>query len=187
MIRCYHRILDLRHSHLDVQVLRILTGAIINNINDADGLPAIRLLHKSLELLGRLSSNICNNADIWIMYAQLTALKKTDVDEEKATQYLQQAHRVAISNPKWFSAEDTTLNVLELCCILAKAYLSCITNVTTVKKRKMLGSAKLSLQGVIKKVEEQQWNNLDIIEQSKRVEEYLTTVTNELERIQSNS
>jgi len=158
-------------------------NAIINNINDADGNPAFRLLQNSLTLFGRITSNIVNSPDIWRMYAQLTALKKTDIDEEKAAQYLQQAHRAAISNPKWFQSENTTQNVLELCCHLAQAYLRCATDITIVKKRKMLGSAKLSLQAIVKKVKEQEWNNENIIEQLTKVEEYLSIIMNEFEKI----
>lgn len=175
--------MDLKNSHLDVQVLQILTNAIINNVNDADGNPACRLLQNSLELFGRITSNIVNNPDVWRMYAELVVLKKTDVDQEKAAQYLQQAHRYATANPKWYQSEDTTLNVLELCYNLAQAYLRCVIDIAVVKKRKMLGSAKLSLQGVIKKIKEQEWNNTNIIDQLMEIEKYLTIITNELEQI----
>lgn len=107
MIQCYHRILDLKNHHLDVQVLDILTCAILNNIKDSDGNPSQRLLPKALELFGRISSFIPNDCHIWRMYGQLTALKQTDIDDEKAAQYLQQAHRVAVSDPKWFQQEET--------------------------------------------------------------------------------
>lgn len=71
MIRCYHRILDLKNHHLDVQVLDILTRAILNDINDSDGNPARRLLPRTLELFGRISSSVLNNSHIWRMYGQL--------------------------------------------------------------------------------------------------------------------
>ncbi|XP_072753473.1 tetratricopeptide repeat protein 27-like [Anoplolepis gracilipes] len=184
VIQCYHRILDLKNNHVDIQVLQILTNAMINNIIDADGNSVSRLLQNSLELFGRItSSNTINNPDIWRMYAELVALKKTDIDNERAAQYLQQAHRFATSNPKWSQREETTLNVLELCCNLAQAYLRCTKDIAVVKKRKMLGSAKLSLQGVVRKIKEQEWNNTNITEQLTKVEEYLTIITNELEQI----
>ncbi|KAG5315713.1 TTC27 protein, partial [Acromyrmex insinuator] len=182
VIRCYHRILDLKSNHLDVQVLQILTNAIVNNINDANGNPASRLLQNSLELFGRITSNILNNPDIWRMYAELVVLKKTDVNEERAAQYLQKAYRFITSN-SWSHSEAATLKVLDLCCDLAQAYLRCTTDIAVIKKRKMLGSAKLSLLGVVKKVKEQEWSNTNIIEQLIKVEEYLATITNELEQI----
>lgn len=174
--------MDLKGRHLDVQVLQILANAIINNINDADGNPASRLLRKSLELFGRLG--FTNSPDIWRIYAQLVALIETDANKEKATQYLQQAHRIATSDPHWFNSEDKTLYVLELCCDLAQAYLRCITD-NVDKKKKILGSAKLSLQGVAREVKKQEWSKSNIIEQLTKVEEYLTIVVNELDHVKS--
>ncbi|XP_076661524.1 tetratricopeptide repeat protein 27-like isoform X1 [Halictus rubicundus] len=183
VIHCYHRILDLKKNHLDVQVLDILTHAILNNLNDSDGNPAQRLLPKALELFGRISSVVLNNSDIWRMYGQLTALKKTDTDYEKAAQYLQQAHRAAISDTKWFQQEESTDNVLQLCCILTEMYLRCASDCDAKKKRSLLASAKLSLQGVVKKVKDQQWNNEKILTLSQKVDECLNTVVNDLEKI----
>ncbi|KAL0113816.1 hypothetical protein PUN28_011271 [Cardiocondyla obscurior] len=184
VIRCYHRILDLKNNHSDIQILQILTNAIINNINDADGNPASRLLQNALELFGRITSNVVNNPDVWRMYAELVALRKTDVDDERAAQYLQQAYRFITLHPKWFCNEDTSLNVLELCCKLAQAYLRCTPD-TAVKKKKLLGSAKLSLQGIVKKIKEQEWDNTNITAQLIKVEEYLAIITNELKQIKS--
>ncbi|XP_076685690.1 tetratricopeptide repeat protein 27-like [Andrena cerasifolii] len=183
VIRCYHRILDLKNHHLDVQVLDILTRAILNNINDSDGNPAQRLLPKTLELFGRISSSVLNNSHIWRMYGQLTALKKTDIDDEKAAQYLQQAHRAAVSDPKWFQREETVEDVLQICCLLAEMYLHCALECEAKKKRTLLASAKLSLQGVVKKVKDQEWNAEKILTRLQRVEEYLNIVKDELEKI----
>ncbi|XP_076631465.1 tetratricopeptide repeat protein 27-like [Colletes latitarsis] len=183
VIRCYHRILDLKNHHLDVQVLDILTHAILNNINDSDGNPAQRLLPKALELFGRISSSILNNPHIWRMYGQLTALKKTDIDDEKAVKYLQQAHRAAVSDPKWFQHEESIQSVLQLCCVLAEMNLHCASTSEIKKQRSLMGSVKLSLQGVVKKVKDQEYNNKNIPVHLKKVEEYLTIVTNKLEEI----
>ncbi|CAK9806155.1 Tetratricopeptide repeat protein 27 [Anthophora plagiata] len=107
VIRCYHRILDLKNRHLDIEILNILTNAVLNNINDSDGNPAQKLLPKVLELFGRISSITPNNSDIWRMYGELTALKNTDIDNDKVVRYLQQAHRIAVSDPKWLQQEES--------------------------------------------------------------------------------
>lgn len=60
VIRCYHRILDLKGKHVDIEILRILVNAIGNNLENCD----ISLLKKqTLELFGRLTSlvNILKN------------------------------------------------------------------------------------------------------------------------------
>ncbi|XP_076247464.1 tetratricopeptide repeat protein 27-like isoform X2 [Calliopsis andreniformis] len=183
VIRCYHRILDLKNHHLDVQVLDILTRAIINNIKDSDGNPAQKLLPKALELFGRISSFVRNNLHVWRMYGQLTALKKTDIGDEIAVQYLQLAHRVAVSSSKWFQQEDTIEDVLQICCLLAETYLRCASQCEVKKKRSLLASAKLSLQGVVKKVKDQDWITEKISTDLHKVEEYLNDVVNELDKI----
>lgn len=171
----------MKGTHLDVPVLRILTDAIIYDIYDANGNPASRLLQKSLELLGRLSSKV-DNAHVWRMYAQLTALKETDFDKEKAAHYLQQAYRVVTFDPHWSDNEDQTLYVFELCCDLAQAYLHCTTGEVS-KRRKLLASAKLSLQKVVKEVKKQECTRSNILESLTKVEEYLTTVVDQLNEV----
>ncbi|XP_034190160.2 tetratricopeptide repeat protein 27-like [Osmia lignaria lignaria] len=187
VIRCYHRILDLKNHHLDVQILDILTNAILNNINDSEGNPAQRLLPKVLELFGRISSFVHNNSDVWRMYGNLTALKNADTDDEKAVQYLQQAHRAAVSDLKWFQKEESTTKILQLCCTLAEMYLQCASKCEDKKRRTLLGSAKLSLQSVVKKVKDQQWDNDKISTSLQKVEEYLNTVIIELEKMKLNN
>lgn len=170
---------------MDIQVLQILTAAIKNDLTDVDsGTSASHLLQKCLELFGRINSTTINNPDFLRLYAQLLVLRKTDVDEERAAQYLQQAYHAATSNSTWYHSEDTTLDVLTLCSNLAQAHLDCATDVSDVKKRKILGSAKLSLQRVLKKVEEQEWSNVNIIKELTRVKNYFTTINNKF--IQTN-
>lgn len=175
--------MDLKDHHLDVQILDILTNAVLENINDSDGNPAQRLLPKVLELFGRISSSMPNDFNIPRMYGQLTALKNTDIDNDKAIQYLQQAHRIALSDPKWFKQEESIEKVLQLCCILGETYLHCATNSELKKKRTLLASAKLSFQGVVKKVGDQERNTEQISMLLGKVEEHLRTVINELEQI----
>ncbi|XP_043513485.1 tetratricopeptide repeat protein 27 [Frieseomelitta varia] len=183
VIRCYHRILDLKNHHLDVQILDILTNSILNNINDSDGNFTQKLLPKVLELFGRITSFIPNNSEVWRMYGQLTVLKKTDIDNEKAIQYLQQAHRIVLSDAKWLLHEESVEKVLQLCHILAETYLQYASNCELKKKRTLLASAKLSLQGVVKKVKDKEWNAEKIYVSMEKVEKYLNTVVAELEQI----
>ncbi|OAD62284.1 Tetratricopeptide repeat protein 27, partial [Eufriesea mexicana] len=183
VIQCYHRILDLKSRHLDIQILDILTNAVLNNINDSNGNSAQKLLSKVLELFGRITSFVPNNPDVWRMYGQLTILKKTDIDNDKAVQYIQQAYRIAVSNPKWLLQENSVEKVLQLCCILAEIYLQYSLSCELKKKRILLASAKLSLQGVIKTVKELKWNIEKITISLGKVEKYLNVVISELEQI----
>lgn len=173
----------MKSHHLDVQVLDILTNAVLNNVNDSNGISAQKLLPKVLELFGRITSFISNNSDVWRMYGQLIILKKTDVDNEKAIHYLQQAYRIAISDSKWLLQEESVEKILQLCCILAEIYLQHASNCELKKKKTLLASAKLSLQGIVKKVKDQEWNIDKICICLNRVERYLDTIIIKLEQI----
>ena len=183
VIRCYHRILDIKGQHLDVQILHILSKAIIEDINDAEENSARKTLPKALELFGRITSLIPNNSEIWRLYAELNALNDNDISNQKTAQYLQRAFRAAISDPKMFQQVDSVQSVLEVCIKLARAYEHCSRNCTAVQKRSMLGSAKLSLQSVVKKVKDQEWTEKEIVNSLQNIEERLGVITSELEKI----
>ncbi|XP_015179138.1 PREDICTED: tetratricopeptide repeat protein 27 [Polistes dominula] len=187
VIRCYNRILDLKNEHLDIQILEILTNAIVNDIKDADGkLCRNSLLVPTLQLFGRITSkNTFNNSDLWRLYSELTLLKKTDVDDQKAIQYLQKAYRAAVLDPKWYQKEDTTLSVLQLCCKLSQTYLRCSSYCEdNIKSKKaLLGSAKLILQGIVKKVKDVYSENAKVMISLQEVEKYLTEILSQLEKV----
>lgn len=177
VIMSYHRILDLKGQHIDVQILEILTQAIIQDKPDANEQPSRKFLQDALKLFGHLTSLVPNNADVWRMYGELTALKETDIDKQKAAQYLQRAHQAATANVTWVQTQESAKRVLELCHLLAHAYLASSKNCSLKQQRSMLGSAKLSLNGVVKRVKDQQWLDQLVISES------LQKVENDLEQI----
>ena len=184
VIRCYHRILELKSQHLDIQILRILAKAITNDIKDDEGNSSRKVLPKALELFGRITSFLPNNSEVWRLYAELNALNESELSNQKTAQYLQRAYRAAVSDPKWFQRLETTQNVLEMCIKLAQAYEHCSRNCSTVQKRAMLGSAKLSLQSVVKKVKDQELSEQgEILDRLQKVEERLAVILEELEKI----
>ncbi|XP_034947329.1 tetratricopeptide repeat protein 27 [Chelonus insularis] len=184
VIRCYHRLLDLKEKHVDILVLRILTEAVRKNINDSEGQPAGKLLHKTLELFGRLTALIHNDPDIWRLYAELTVVQKTDLDFQKAAQYLQRAYRSLTVDPKWLQTIESTKSVLQLCSDLGDTYLKCSENATILQKRSMLGSAKLSLQSVITKVKQERLTeHQDIVVMLESLENLLKLIVEELDKI----
>ena len=85
---------------MDIQVLTILSKAIINDIKDSDGNDSRKYLQKALELFGRLTAVVTTESDIWLMYGELTLLKNNNIDNQKAAQYYQKSFRAALSNPR---------------------------------------------------------------------------------------
>lgn len=57
-IKCYHRLLDLKNKHVDLEVLKILVQSVQNNVKDRFDKPGS--LHRKclLQLFGRLTSQV---------------------------------------------------------------------------------------------------------------------------------
>lgn len=130
---------------------------------------------------------VLTNSEIWRLYAQLTILNGTELDAQKAAQYLQRSYRAAISDSRWAESAEGTLNVLDLCIQLAEAYLNCYINVSIGQKRSMLGSAKLCLQSVLSRVKNQDLF-LDHEKISQRIEsldKLFENITTEFEKVKA--
>ncbi|KAK0158206.1 hypothetical protein PV328_009240 [Microctonus aethiopoides] len=186
VIRCYHRILELKGKHVDIQVLEILTKVINDKVSNSESESARKLLHQALELFGRLTALIQTNPHVWRLYAELTILNETDLDYQKAAQYLQRSYRASSADTKWFQKIESTKNMLQLCESLANAYLKCTHNVSVGIKRSMLGSAKLSLQSVITKVKQEKLEeHNEIVEILMSVENLLKHIVEELDKVKN--
>lgn len=184
VIRCYHRIVEIKGQHLDVQVLNILSRAIIDDINDAEGNSSRIILSKALELFGRITAALPNNSEVWRLYAELNSLQTDDINNQKTAQYLQRAYRASVSDAKWFQRIESVEHVLNMCIKLSDAYENCSKNCSDQQKRSLLGSAKLSLQSVIKKVKDQELSEKqEIIDHLMKVEEKLEIILSNLEKI----
>ncbi|XP_063976451.1 tetratricopeptide repeat protein 27 [Diachasmimorpha longicaudata] len=187
VIRCYHRILELKGKHIDLQVLNILTKAVGNDVIDADGQGSGKLMHKALELFGRITSMVYNDPDVWRLYAQLTVIQGNDVDFQKAAQYLQRAYRSTVADPRWFTDTYSIVNVLQLCHGLADAYLKCSATAQDRYKKVLLGSAKLAIQAVITKVKQEAIASEDVDMRLASLEDKLGIVIHELENVKQSS
>lgn len=207
VIRCYNRILDLKDKHVDIQVLEILTKAILKNFEcrDSDGNveESIKYREKLMILFGRLTAKVFRDSDLWRLYAEVTIgpLKNDDHEEEdveckgkhsrdikyqKAAQFLQNAYRIETADSKWFKSIQSTIKVLELCIYLADTYFSAIKNSTVEQKRSLLGTAKLSLQSVISKVKQEDLINDGCIgEAVDKLQGKLDRIVGELEGIKN--
>lgn len=58
-MKCYHRLMDLKSKHIDLEVLNILVLAVQNNIKDENDRPASENRKCLLQLFGRLTSQVC--------------------------------------------------------------------------------------------------------------------------------
>lgn len=84
MIKAYHRLLDIKEKYVDVDVLKALSSATRDNLNDANHVPIIKYRQKILELFGRLASLVVNDWQVYWYYADvvLSLAQRTDASDE---------------------------------------------------------------------------------------------------------
>ncbi|KAK2184913.1 hypothetical protein NP493_249g09042 [Ridgeia piscesae] len=158
VIRAYHRILDIQDRYTEVGVLTILVKAVCEDLPDAKGEPASKLLKPLKELFGRITSKVHKSADIWRLYSQLSLSVKdpSQEDRELALQYKQKAHHCATQAPNWEKKVSGAVDVAQDSLQLIDAYMECIDGVESdTKVVKMLSSAKLSIKSVLVKIKKQ--------------------------------
>lgn len=71
VVKAWHRLIDLKSSHEDDQVLEILTNAIVTDTKDIYGDPSGRLIKKAIKLIARLHATSASSSCVWICYYKL--------------------------------------------------------------------------------------------------------------------
>jgi hypothetical protein len=87
---------------------------------------------------------------------------------------------------RWFTTVEDANKVLNTCLRLAETSLNCIVNCSVVQKNAMLGSAKLCLQSVIKKLKDLMWEDQSAIAENLiKLEEYLKIILEEINTLKN--
>ncbi|KAK7601112.1 hypothetical protein V9T40_008553 [Parthenolecanium corni] len=186
VIRCYHRILDLKGKHTDTEVLRILVNALSNNSMQGD---MIALTKQAVKLFGRLTSMVLNNSEIWTLYASVTQLSEEESDEklQKIAQYYQKAQRIKASETNWEAFVDQCKDMIKLCLNLAEAQKQCSKCLPDLQATQHLNSAKLVLKSVAAKIKKSQTDvfgemNKDLLNEMQNLKNEIDTIDNLLRK-----
>ncbi|CAF0767576.1 unnamed protein product [Rotaria sordida] len=187
VIQAYHRLIDLKTKYMDKEVLQRLVHLLSeNNQNEI----WTKIYQKSLELFGRLTSQVTNDADIWELYSDLCQLKKdnTSIDwHMKILQQLQRAHRCATSQtPSWESEINTIKNVLKLSNKLATNTIEKLNEHSENENFKQLcHSIRLALNSVMTRLKQKYDSSLMITDEKitddiQQLEKSISQLTNML-------
>ncbi|KAB0796138.1 hypothetical protein PPYR_10199 [Photinus pyralis] len=147
VINAYHRILDLKGSHVDPEVLQ----ALVSHVTCSTKEPNL-LLRRTQELFGRLTSICPLHGILWELYADLA----TDVTT--VAQRLQRAHR-GYTQTGWEKDIGQCKEVLRLCDKLGE----CALNNEIKSSDLIVSNARLSLTSSLSAIKKQQFNEpLDV-------------------------
>ncbi|XP_018336126.1 tetratricopeptide repeat protein 27 [Agrilus planipennis] len=138
VIQAYHRILDYKEKHLDVEVLSALVYGVVNNVNDSEGRPSGRLLPKVRELLGRVTAIYPKEGQLWVLYATVAPALTLKA------QRLQKAYK-NFTQTGWDRNQDMCQQVLYTCQKLAEIAL----NKEIVASDPLVNSIRLNLSSAI--------------------------------------
>lgn len=143
VIEAWHRILDLKSSHKDDQILNNLTNSLIGRPSSKADHSYMKLLAEALKLVARLNSTSDCSPRLWICYFKLLikefallkhkseqpgggALNNFDIDSRisKITNALQRSNPTSLTADKeWYHCPKKISRVLECYSELADYYL----------------------------------------------------------------
>lgn len=158
-INSWHRLIDIKGKHSDGKIAKLLVRVVAEGIPDIHGQPGAHLKPKLLELFGRVTSGVTNDADIWYSYGSLYQLSSEDPgttveDTERMLQFFQKSFRCHNQGQSWEKDPTACREHLIRSRELLDIYMFATKSVSDpVRKRQLLSSARITVHGTLSVVQ----------------------------------
>ncbi|XP_057703701.1 tetratricopeptide repeat protein 27 [Corythoichthys intestinalis] len=156
-IKAYHRLMDLRDKYKDIQIVKILVRAVVEELTDSQGEQTASLQSKLRELLGRISSRHSNDPEIWQQYAVLYGGGHScnAEENEKALQFLTKAYRCELQASGWEKEPDLFREVIKRAIDMGEISISCSKKKNNpAEALQVLSSTRLNLRSLVTKAKQ---------------------------------
>lgn len=186
-IKAWHRLIEIKGKHADGKLAKILVKVVLEGIPDMHGKPGSYLKPKLLELFGRVTSGVTNDADIWYCYGSLYKLSREEGDSreedtERMLQFFQKSFRCLSQKQNWEKDVDTCSEVLTRSKELLECYMSSVESIPNkLRRHQLLSSARITMKGTLAIVDRHKANFTP--EQLEKLEPMMNSVTEKLEQV----
>ena len=155
-IRSYNRILDIKQTHADAEVLRILVDAVLGDVLDVEGVGAGRLKDRLQKLLARLTVAMPKEGSAWRLYGDvlLSEAEAGQAETVRGVQCYQKGLAAITSVKGWERGEEKCEEVISLSGRMMEA----VGRVEGVQQLQLSSSIRLSVASASKLIQQGQTN-----------------------------
>ena len=155
-IRSYNRILDIKQTHADEEVLRILVDAVLGDVLDVEGVGAGRLKDRLQKLLARLTVAMPKEGSAWRLYGDvlLSEAEAGQAETVRGVQCYQKGLAAITSVKGWERGEEKCEEVISLSGRMMEA----VGRVEGVQQLQLSSSIRLSVASASKLIQQGQTN-----------------------------
>ncbi|XP_076048530.1 tetratricopeptide repeat protein 27 [Oratosquilla oratoria] len=183
-LNAYKSILEHKEKHVDTEILGRIVKNIIEEKVDPDGREMKNLFRRCIELLGRLTSQVPTNPDLWELYGDLTSnhTEPTPETRHMAMQQYKKAVAAATQRGAWEKDTLSVVGVLFRAKKLLDASMQTVAGTGPKTVMADLSGVRLSVKAVITATKRSQIN-VSTGELVDDVKEPLQQVENGLEEL----